>query len=639
MLKHLIIFLLTKFENQSTSAFMYTSLYVRYLYLIYFSFRYIVRHSLYLKVVFLIFTNLPWKLFVRWSIFGAKNNVLPYNNYEKWIEVIEVKKKTKTLNIPLKKTPLISIIMPVYNPPVNFLKEAILSVIQQSYENWELCIVDDNSTKEEVVQCLNHFSKKNDKIKVKFRSSNGNISTASNDALEMATGNYIAFLDHDDSLEPNALARMIEAINLKPNAKLFYSDEDKLDEKGKRCQPHFKPDWNYELFLGYNYLCHFVLVEKNAIKGTGGFREGFEGAQDYDLLIRIIENLANEEIIHLPEILYHWRILPGSTSLNIGEKSNVIERTELLLNEHFLRKGIKGKFRFHPTLKIFQPSYSLENCNSLVSIIIPTRNAKELVHDCITSILELTTYSNFEIVLVDNQSDEHESIQYFESLKSNPQIKVLNYNHPFNFSSINNFAVKHCSGEYVVLLNNDTKVISPNWLETLLSIGIQKGIGAVGAKLIYADQRVQHGGILIGRGGVAGHLFQFLDRLSPGYFNRAQMLQTLSAVTAACLLVSKDNYLRVSGMNEENLSVAFNDVDFCLKLNTFGLRNVWSPDVLLFHFESISRGKEDNPIKQARFNKEVDYMFKTWKTNHIVDKYYNPNLNLSRGDFSLNWIT
>ncbi len=529
--------------------------------------------------------------------------------------------------------PVISIVVPVYNPPPALLIEAIESVIGQLYPHWELCLANDKSTDENIERILNEYAAKDSRIKVIHREQNGHISNATNSALELVTSEWVALLDHDDLLTPHALFHMVEAMRNHPDARLFYSDEDKINLDGNRDDPHFKSDFNIDLFYAYNMISHFGMYHKSIIDKIGGFRVGYEGAQDYDLALRYIENIELSQIVHIPHILYHWRVMPGSTAQGSDEKPYAMVAGEKALADHLARKNINAEASSTPIG--YKVTYRLPQEQPLVSLIIPTRNAHGLVKQAVDSIFELTTYKNYEIILVDNGSDDPVSLAYFKTLGEDPRVTVIRDDSPFNYSALNNNAVAKCKGEVIALVNNDISVISPGWLDEMVSLALQPGVGAVGAMLYYPNDTIQHAGVVIGIGGVAGHLHIGFERGAYGYFSRAAQRQTLTAVTAACLVVTRENFERVNGLNENDLTVAFNDVDFCLKLHTSGLRNIWTPYAELYHHESATRGTEDSPEKKARFEKEALYMMAQWHDIIAHDPAYSPNLTLTHSDMGL----
>ena len=531
--------------------------------------------------------------------------------------------------------PLISIVMPTYNGDPVWLRAAIDSVRNQLYPHWELCIADDASTSIEIVAMLKLLPKEDARIKVIFREKNGHIALCSNSAIELATGKWIALMDHDDVLPEHALFWIADCINRHPDAQLIYSDEDKISEVGVRTDPYFKPDWNRDLFYSQNMFSHLGVFNAELVRSVGGFRVGTEGSQDYDLVLRCIERVLPDQIRHVPKVLYHWRVHAESTASSTDAKPYAQIAGGVALNEHFQRTGVKG--HIETVGHGYRARYDLPAPAPLVSLIIPTRNAASLVRQCVDSISTLTRYPNYEIILVDNGSDELESIEYFDTLSRRPGFRVLRDDGEFNYSALNNGAVRVSSGDLVALVNNDIEVISPDWLSEMVSLALQPGVGAVGARLWYPNDTLQHGGVILGVGGVANHSHKNLPRGRRGYFGRADLIQSFSAVTAACLVVRKDHYEAVGGLDETNLKVAFNDVDFCLRLRELGLRNVWTPYAELYHHESATRGEDVHPEKRARFVAEVDYMMQRWGEELARDPAYNPNLTILHEDFGLAW--
>lgn len=576
---------------------------------------------------------------------GASPPVIDYvqsgrNDYSGWIRRYDTltdkdREKIKTRINQLRKLPLISVVMPVYNPPLNMLEDAIRSVQGQLYPNWELCIADDASTDAGVLELLQCYTDNDSRIKVVFREKNGHISAASNSALDMVKGEYIALLDNDDLLREHALFWVADAIVNNPDAGLIYSDEDKIDPSGRCYDPYFKPDWNPDLLLSHNMICHLGVYRTDLVRKLGGFREGYEGAQDYDLALRCTEQLALQQIVHIPRVLYHWRSHPGSTAQAGGEKNYALLAGARALNDHFTRVQVSAKAELLD-FGMYRARYTMPVLAPLVSLIIPTRNGLNLIRQCIERILAKTTYKNYEILIVDNNSDDPKVLNYFDSLAKNDRIRILRDERPFNYSALNNAAVRQARGEYLGLINNDIEVISPEWLEEMMGLAIQPGVGAVGARLWYPNDTLQHGGVITGLGGVAGHSHKHLKRGAPGYFYRAQLTQTLSVVTAACLVIKKNIFQEVGGLDEINLKVAFNDVDFCLRVREAGYRNVWTPYAELYHHESATRGVEDTSERQLRFRDEVLYMKKRWG-ELMNDPAYSPNLTLDREDFSYAW--
>lgn len=570
----------------------------------------------------------------------SKDAVLDRNNYLEWVaryDTIsdELRESLLRKQADLAQRPLISVVMPTYNPDPKWLAAAIGSVQKQIYPHWELCIADDASTDPTIRPLLEQYAKMDSRIKVRFREQNGHISASSNTALELTTGQWIALLDHDDQLTEHALFWVVDALNRNDKIRLIYSDEDKINEKGERFQPYFKSDWNQDLLYSHNLVTHLGVYSAELVKEIGGFRIGLEGAQDHDLVLRYIEHIQPEQIYHIPKILYHWRVHPMSTAQSSDAKPYAAIAGERALNEHFERRNINATAVAVP--HGYRTQHHLPANFPLVSLIIPTRNSVGLLKQCVDSILDKTTYRNFEIIIVDNGSDDVSTLNYLTSLCEVDNIRVIRDDRPFNYSALNNSAVSHASGYIIGLLNNDLEVISPEWLSEMVSHALRPDIGAVGARLWYPDNTLQHGGVITGLGGVAGHAHKHLSHYSSGYINRAALIQNFSAVTAACLIIRKSIYEQVGGLNETELSVAFNDVDFCLRVREAGYRNIWTPYAELYHHESATRGYDDTPEKQMRFAKEIVYMKRQWGAQLVNDPAYSPNLTLDYEDFSLAW--
>ncbi|KPX28110.1 Glycosyl transferase, group 2 protein [Pseudomonas ficuserectae] len=572
---------------------------------------------------------------------GSETREVPdRHDYSRWVQYydtlgeVEINRINEHMNRWIEY-PLISIIMPVYNPPLDLLREAVDSVRSQLYTNWELCLADDASTNPAVIEYLKSLKAQDKRIKVVFRGSNGHISQASNSALGVAKGLFVALMDNDDLLPAHALYWIARTIRENPDAGLIYSDEDKIDTEGNRSSPYFKSDWNEFLFRSQNMVCHLGAYRRDLVNEVGQFRVGFEGAQDYDLALRCIEKLKRDQIIHIPRVLYHWRIHAGSTAMAGDEKPYAALAGVKALDEHLERQGRIGSTELLPTGQ-YRVHYNLPTALPLVTLVIPTRNAYALVKQCIDSIKSLTTYKNYEIILIDNGSDDPESLEYFAQIGQEENIRVLRDDGPFNYSALNNAAVRIAKGELIGLINNDIEVITPEWLSEMVSIALQPKVGAVGARLWYPDNRLQHGGVVVGIGGVAGHAHKYLPKGAHGYFCRAELIQEFSAVTAACLIIKKSIFDEVGGLDEQHLKIAFNDVDFCLRVQEAGYLNVWTPFSELYHHESATRGLEDTPQKQERFGLEIRYVKNRWP-NILVDYTYNPNLTLDHEDFSLAW--
>ncbi len=580
--------------------------------------------------------RLAWRVLVNQGWRELKQQLLQFTQihvtYERWIALYDTldaadRQAIRSHIASFASRPAFAILMPTYNTPVEWLRRAIESVRRQIYPHWELCIADDASTDPEVRQLLADYAGLDPRIRVRFRDRNGHISAASNTALGMATADFVALLDHDDELAEHALYMAAVALSEHPELDLIYSDEDKIDASGHRFGPYFKPDWNPTLFTAQNYISHLGIYRTALVRSLGGFREGYEGSQDWDLALRVSEVTDASRIHHIPHVLYHWRAIEGSTATSADEKPYAIAAAERVLREHLERTGITGSVS-RVRGGYFRIITDLPQPPPLVSIVIPTRNGLALLRRCIESIREKTHYKNFEILVIDNQSDDAATLTYLDGLAAHGQTRVLHYDHPFNFSALNNFAVQAARGSYLCLMNNDMEVISENWLDEMLSHAARPGTGAVGAKLYYPGDTIQHAGVLLGMGGIAGHLYSGAARNATGYMTRLALAQNMSAVTAACLVVHKAIYEEVGGLNAKDLPVAFNDVDFCLKLLERGYRNVWTPYAELYHHESATRGPEDTPEKQTRFQREVAYMHARW--GHLLphDPAYNPNLTL-----------
>lgn len=564
------------------------------------------------------------------------------NDYQTWIKLYDTLDAQAIEGIQaeiatFKKYPKISVIMPVYNAPNDFLKQAIESVQAQLYPHWELCIADDASTDAGIRPMLESFAKADPRIKVVFRPQNGHISAASNSALELASGDFVALLDNDDLLPSHALYHVAKAILATPDAALIYSDEDKINSAGHRYDPYFKCELNYELLLAQNMICHLGVYRRALLEKIGGFREGFEGAQDYDLTLRVLEKVQPGQVVHIPKVLYHWRAIPGSTALAADEKNYAAIAARKAITEHLQRTGRGGIVTAAPEApSMNRVRYALPAHLPLVSIIIPTRDHADILGVCLESVLKKTSYPHFEIIVVDNGSVEQETQQLLDR-QPQDKVRVVRDDAPFNYSRLNNLAVKAAKGDVLCLMNNDIEVLTPDWLEEMLSFALQADIGCVGARLWYPGEGgLQHGGVVLGLGGVAGHSHKYLSKNNPGYFSRAVLHQSFSAVTAACLVIRREIWEQVEGL-DESFAVAFNDVDFCLRVRDAGYRNVWTPYAEMIHHESLSRGQEDNPEKIARFQSEIQRMEQRWGAVLHKDPAYSPNLTNGHEDFSIGW--
>ncbi|MGM0239190.1 glycosyltransferase family 2 protein [Enterococcus sp. AZ103] len=531
--------------------------------------------------------------------------------------------------------PKISILMPTYNVEEKWLTKCIESVIGQFYGNWELCIADDHSTDDSVRPLLEKFAAEDDRIKLFFRPENGHISRATNSALKIATGEFVALLDNDDELAPIALYEVAKLLNRQTDLDLIYSDEDKIDMEGRRFDPAFKPDWSPDLLLGTNYISHLGVYRKTIMDKIGGFRVGLEGSQDYDLVLRFTEQTTADKIGHIPQILYYWRILPSSTAADQSTKRYAFDAGLTAVQDAIQRRGIKATVTHAAGNGLYDVNYDILS-EDLVSVIIPTKNGYDDVKRCIDSIIALTTYSNYEIILADNGSDDPKMTtlyqDYQEQLGERFVVEVIDI--PFNYSRINNLAAKKAKGKYLLFLNNDTEVITPEWMSKMVSFAQFSRVGCVGAKLYYPNQTVQHAGVVLGLGGAAGHVHHTFPRGDFGYFGKLEINVNYLAVTAACMMMRAKDFSELGGFNEE-LTVAFNDVDLCLREYEAGHDNVWLHGAELYHFESQSRGYENTPEKLERFEAETAYMEEKYHEYIENDPYYNPNLTRQGGNLAV----
>lgn len=563
-----------------------------------------------------------------------------HGNYADWINKYDAisddqRARIRRLIQSLEYKPKLSVIMPVYNPVPEFLIQAIESVKNQLYDNWELCIADDKSSNSNVLPIIDRYSREDSRIHKIFREKNGHISEASNSALACANGDFIVLLDQDDILAEHALFYIAKAINENSEADLIYSDEDKITEDGVRYEPYFKSDFDPLLFMAQNMISHLGAYRTSLVKEIGGFRVGLEGSQDWDLALRVYENSSRKKIHHIPRVLYHWRAAKGSTALSVGEKDYAINAGRKAVSEYLARTGHKASVipapeAPHLNRVIFERKYK-----GLISIIIPTRDKSDILSDCIDSIISRSSYPNYEFIIVDNGSVEDATLRYLNSLPANI-FKIIRDDEPFNFSRLNNLAAVKANGEILCFVNNDIEIITPDWMEEMASFAVQNSIGCVGARLWYPNGELQHGGVLLGIGGVASHAHYKTLKGHQGYFGRAVLHQEYSAVTAAVLMMRKEIFNAIDGFDEK-LAVAFNDVDLCLRVKQAGYRNVWTPYAQMVHHESKSRGTEDTPEKLLRFQRENEFMNKRWEKVLNQDPAYNPNLCLAAVDFELAW--
>ena len=558
---------------------------------------------------------------------------VPYGPwYEQYIptrEELEKQRKKKW-----NYGPKISIIVPAYKTPEAFLRQLMDSLLAQTYANWELCIANASPEDASMEYVLKEYAKKDSRILWKKLEENKGIAENTNEAFAMATGEFAGLLDHDDLLAPNALYEVAKALETEPDIDVLYTDEDKVrgDEVLEHFQPHLKPDFNIDLLRSNNYICHFFVVRKSLLEKTGGFRREYDGAQDYDFIFRCTQ--AAGKIHHIPEILYHWRTHQSSTADNPESKLYAFEAGKRAIEENLRQNGLIGEVSHTKDYGLYRVKYPVQG-EPLVSIIIPNKDAKEDLEKCIQSILEKSSYTNYEILIVENNSTGEEIFSYYKELSENSRIRLLRWKREFNYSAINNYGAKKAKGDYLLFLNNDTEVISPDWIEEMLGFCQRPDTGIVGARLYFGNNTVQHAGTVIGIGGIAGHMFTDMPRERSGYMHKAAIIQDLSAVTAACMMVKRQVFDEVQGF-EEQLSVAFNDVDFCLRVREKQYLVVYDPYVELYHYESKSRGAEDSKEKVRRFQSEIEFMRCRWETLlKKGDPYYNKNLSLVKWNYSL----
>ena len=558
-------------------------------------------------------------------------------NYQAWLEKHSPDKMelAEQRNSQFSYQPKISIVIPLYKTPLNYLDELIASIKAQTYSNWELCLSDGSGKNSPIKNALKKYVAKDSRIKVVYNDTALQISDNTNAALKVATGDYIAFADHDDLLAPNALYECVLALNDDKSIDALYTDEDKVDMEGKEhFMPHFKSDFNIDMLRSVNYICHLFVVKREIFEKVGLLNHEFDGAQDYDFVLRCAEACSN--IKHIPKILYHWRAHKDSTAENPESKNYAFEAGARAIQAHYDRVGIAATVEETIHKGFYRSRYMLQS-NPLVSIVIPNKDHMEDLNKCIVSIEEKSSYRNYEFIIVENNSTEEKTFEYYKKLEQScPRAKVVYWKGKgFNYPAINNYGVEHAKGEYILLLNNDTEIINENCLEEMLGYCMREDVGAVGAKLYFEDGTIQHAGVIVGLGGVAGHTFVGFPHDTLGYFSRAQIAQNYSAVTAACVMIKKSVFQEVQGF-DERYAVAFNDVDLCMKIRQAGYLIVFNPYAELNHYESKSRGYEDSAEKVKRFNSEIALFQSKW--GDFLDKgdpYYNPNLTLDNCDFSL----
>lgn len=527
-----------------------------------------------------------------------------------------------------------SIAVPVFRTPAKFLCEMIESVRSQSFPFWELCLANADPEDREVAEILERYCREDRRIRVKNLKENKGISENTNAALAMARGEFVGLLDHDDLLAPDALYEMAARLEKDGGIDVFYTDEDKVTtDLSEHFQPHLKPDFNLDLLRSNNYICHFFVVRREIAERIGGFRPEFNGAQDYDFIFRCTEEA--EKIVHIPRILYHWRVHSASTADNPASKMYAYEAGKRAIEGNLERSGVRGVVSLRQDYGFYDVHYPVEG-EPLVSILIPNKDQKETLMHCIHSVLETSTWKNLEILIIENNSEREETFACYRELEKDPRIRILTYpGKTFNYSAINNFGVQQAKGEYLLFLNNDIEVITPDWIEQMLGNCQRPEVGIVGAKLYYPDNTIQHAGIIIGIGGIAGHAFLGLARAKSGYLHKASLQMDYSAVTAACMMMKAEAFRKAGGF-EEKLTVAFNDVDLCLRTVEQGWLVVYDPHVEMYHYESKSRGAEDSEEKLRRFQQEIEFMRTRWiRLLKDGDPNYNPNLTLSKWNYSL----
>jgi GT2 family glycosyltransferase len=556
----------------------------------------------------------------------------PVGEYKRWIARHEPNAAglARQRDTKLPRTVTFSVVVPVYDPPEAFLEALIASVVAQTYPHWELCLANAGGAAN-IKALLDRWVAREPRVKVAHLGENLGIAGNTNAAIALATGDYVTFADHDDALAPFALFAVAKAINDDPAADFLYSDEDKLDTAGDRCEPFFKPDWSPETLRSRNYVCHLTTLKRTLLAAIGNVRPGFDGAQDYDVVLRASEQAAR--IKHVPQVLYHWRMHAQSTASNKASKSYAFDNGKRALAEHLARLGVDASVHDGPTLGMYQVVYHLRT-QPLLSVIVPSKDHPEMLKRCLDS-LGKGSYANFEVIVVENGSTRPETFAFYRELEKQPHVRVVEWAKPFNYAAVNNFAAHQAKGDYLLFLNNDIESISPDWLESMVKAAAQPGVGAVGAKLYYADDTIQHAGIVVGMGGVAGHAHLNFPRAAAGHMQRLTHAQNVAAVTGACLLTPAKVFREVGGF-DEGFVLAFNDVDLCLQILSKGYRVVWTPDAELYHLESKTRGPEDTAEKEARFKREIDLFHVKWGDFlKKGDPYYSPHFRLDRSDFAL----
>jgi GT2 family glycosyltransferase len=563
------------------------------------------------------------------------------SEYQDWINAYDTLKAGDERLIRrhvarLHYRPVISILMPTHNTREPLLRRAIESLRAQLYPDWELCIADDASSLPHVRRVLAEYRSLDPRIKVVYRAERGDVAVAANSALALASGEFTAVLDHDDALAARALYLVAVELNADPALEIIYSDEDQLGPYGQRIDPYLKPDWNPDLFVAQNFLTHLCVCRTERVREVAGFRRFYEGAQDWDLMLRIAERVTAAQIRHIPQILYHRQAAPGAAAAASGERAAASAAQHRALTTHFDRAHVAVEI-LPIAGRGWRVRYPLPQPAPLVTVIIPTRDRVSLLRRCIASLRQRTTYSNLHIVIVDNQSVEWSTRAYLSELARASGVTVIRHEAAFNYSALNNVGARHARGEILALLNNDVESITPDWLAEMVSQACRPDIGAVGAMLYYPNDTIQHAGVILGHGtaGIAAHAYAHRRRGYAGQFGRARLTQNVTAVTAACLVVRRQVFEEVGGFDETHLAIGYSDLDFCLRIRERGYRNLWTPYAELYHRESASRGYEDTSAKRERFQREVAYIRERWGAALRSDPAYNPNLSLDAESFTL----
>ena len=574
------------------------------------------------------------------NLFHKPKIVSPDKGFRTWqknekLLIKQLVKKNKTTRKYSYDVPLVSILLPTYNTPPKLLKECIKSVRKQSYQNWELCIADDNSPSKKIKQTLERLKLKDKRIRVTYRKKNGHISKASNSALAMASGEYVTFLDHDDYLPSHSLDTIFSVIKNDAKFALIYTDEDKLTPANKRYHPHFKPEWNPGMMLSQNYICHLSVIKRSLVERIGGFRIGLEGSQDYDLILRLSLIIPKHLIAHIPVICYHWRAVEGSTALSLDYKSYCSPASRQAITDYLYAKGFPARAVAGIPACINRVDHSIDS-DVYLSIIIPTKDQSRMLRLLIDDLQKVTDYTNYEILVIENNSLDYETFEYLKSISDIPHIQIHQYTGKFNYSSINNFAAKLAKGNVICFMNNDLRNITPDWMGEMIGHALHPETGAVGAKLLYSDNTIQHAGLILGlKDGIAESQFLGISDDIIGYSGRTHILQNISAVTAACLVIEKEKFFKAGGFDEVNLKISFNDIDLCLRLKELGYKNIFTPFAKFYHFESTTRGSDITENNLRRFQKEIAYMKRIWISDDYFDEYYNLNLSRNSTNFEL----